>query len=96
MAVAGQEAYPTCVTLDAAALHDLLSPVNQMCTMADLLFTKYRGSLDSEAEALFGFIQGAAVRKRPAATGRSRKRRGNRATCRRRPLRCRYLSEGCD
>jgi len=64
MAVAGQEAYPTCVTLDAGALHDLLSPVNQMCTLADLMLTKYRGALDSDAEALFGFIQGAAVRMR--------------------------------
>ena len=64
MAVAGQGADSTCVTLDAGALHDLLSPVNQMCTMADLMLIRYRGSLDSEAEDLFGFIQGAAVRMR--------------------------------
>jgi light-regulated signal transduction histidine kinase (bacteriophytochrome) len=51
-----------CVQLDSASLHDLLGPVNQMCSMADLMLKKYRGTLDSEAEVLFGFIQGSANR----------------------------------
>jgi light-regulated signal transduction histidine kinase (bacteriophytochrome) len=59
--MAGQEARAT-VPLDSGSLHDLMGPVNQLSTMADLLATKYRGTLDSEAEALLGFIQGAAAR----------------------------------
>lgn len=51
-----------CVPLDSGSLHDLFSPVNQMCSMADLVLKKYRGTLDSEAEILFGFIQGSAGR----------------------------------
>jgi light-regulated signal transduction histidine kinase (bacteriophytochrome) len=63
IALAGREAQATCcVPLDSASLHDLLSPANQMCTMADLLLQKYRGTLDSDAEVLFGFIRGSANR----------------------------------
>ena len=67
LTMAGQEAYPTkggewCVKLDSGSLHDLLGPVNQICSMSDLMLQKYRGTLDSEAEALFGFIQGSASR----------------------------------
>jgi light-regulated signal transduction histidine kinase (bacteriophytochrome) len=51
-----------CVQLDSGSLHDLLSPVNQICSMADLVLKKYRNTLDSEAEVLFGFIQGSANR----------------------------------
>ena len=50
------------VPLDSGSLHDLFSPVNQMCTMADLMLEKYRGTLDSEAEVLLGFIREAANR----------------------------------
>ena len=59
----GREAYPTCcVPLDSASLHDLMSPANQMCSVADLIVKKYRGTLDSEAEVLFGLFQGSAER----------------------------------
>ena len=69
LTMAGQEAYPTkcgewCVELDSGSLHDLLGPVNQICSMSDLMLQKYRSTLDSEAEALFGFIQGSASRLR--------------------------------
>ena len=57
------------VQLDAGSLHDLLSPVNQMCTMADLVLRKYRGRLDSEAEVLFGHFQESANRLQNLASG---------------------------
>ena len=70
ISIAGQEAYPTCcVPLDSGSLHDLLSPVNQMCTMADMVVQKYRGTLDSEAEVLFGFLQGSASRLQNLLSG---------------------------
>ena len=53
-----------CVPLNAGSLHDLLGPVNQICSITDLLLRKYHGTLDSEAEVLFGFIQGSAGRLR--------------------------------
>ena len=51
-----------CVCLNSDSLHDLVSPVNQMCSVADLLLRKYRGTLDTEAEVLFGFIQNSVNR----------------------------------
>jgi light-regulated signal transduction histidine kinase (bacteriophytochrome) len=57
------------VPLDSASLHDLLSPLNQVCAMADLILKKYRGTLDSEAEVLFGFIQGSAKRLQNLLSG---------------------------
>jgi light-regulated signal transduction histidine kinase (bacteriophytochrome) len=57
------------IQLDSGSLHDLLSPVNQMCAMADLILNKYRGTLDSEAEVLFGFIQGSASRLQNLVNG---------------------------
>ena len=50
------------VRLNADSLHDLLSPVNQMCTMTDLILTKHRDTLDVEAEVLVGFMRKAANR----------------------------------
>ncbi|MGD0362258.1 MAG: ATP-binding protein [Bryobacteraceae bacterium] len=43
--------------LNADALHDLSSPVNQIGTLAELIVKKYRGVLGEEAETLFGFLQ---------------------------------------
>jgi light-regulated signal transduction histidine kinase (bacteriophytochrome) len=43
--------------------------VNQISSMADLMLQKYRGTLDSEAEVLFGFIQGSAKRLQNLLSG---------------------------
>jgi two-component system, chemotaxis family, sensor kinase Cph1 len=51
-----------CVPLNSDSLHDLASPVNQMCSMAGLILKKYRGKLDDEANVLFGFMQNSASR----------------------------------
>jgi len=48
------------VRLNSDALHDLVGPMNQMRSMADLILKKNRGKLDDETEALLGFIQTAA------------------------------------
>ncbi|HUE24915.1 MAG TPA: ATP-binding protein [Bryobacteraceae bacterium] len=50
------------VPFNSDSLHDLMSPVNQIGTISELLFTKYRGALDEDAETLFGFIQSSASR----------------------------------
>jgi light-regulated signal transduction histidine kinase (bacteriophytochrome) len=50
------------VRLNSDALHDLVGPMNQMRSMADLLLKKHRGNLDDETEALLGFIQTASER----------------------------------
>jgi light-regulated signal transduction histidine kinase (bacteriophytochrome) len=68
--MAGHDAYTTCcVPLDNDSLHDLVGPVNQMCSIADLILRKYQGTLDSEAEVLFGFIQTSAKRFQNLVTG---------------------------
>lgn len=51
-----------CVHLDSGALHDLAGPVNQVCSLADLMLKKYQGKLDSEADVLLGFMRGSASR----------------------------------
>src|SRR5436190_2147027 len=51
-----------CVHLNADSLHDLAGPVNQMCSLSDLILKKYRGTLDADAEVLFGYIQSSASR----------------------------------
>jgi chemotaxis family two-component system sensor kinase Cph1 len=43
--------------LNADALHDLSSPVNQIGTLAELIVKKYKGVLGEEGETLFGFLQ---------------------------------------
>jgi len=57
------------VRLNADSLHDLMSPVNQICTMTDLILKKHRDSLDDEAQVLFGFIQKAANRLQNLLSG---------------------------
>jgi light-regulated signal transduction histidine kinase (bacteriophytochrome) len=49
------------VQLNADSLHDLVGPVNQMRSMADLILKKRR-AVDEETEALFGFLQASAER----------------------------------
>lgn len=48
------------VRLSTDSLHDLMSPVNQIGTLVELLLQKYRGTLDHEAETMFGFVQSSA------------------------------------
>jgi light-regulated signal transduction histidine kinase (bacteriophytochrome) len=43
--------------LNADALHDLVGPVNQIRSMADLIMKRHRGKLDNEDETLFGLLQ---------------------------------------
>jgi light-regulated signal transduction histidine kinase (bacteriophytochrome) len=57
------------VQLNSDSLHDLIGPVNQVCSIADLILHKYRGTLDDEAEVLFGFIQNSANRLQMFAAG---------------------------
>src|ERR1700691_562688 len=51
-----------CVRFNHDSLHDLISPVNQIGTIAELMLNRYRGALDDEAETLFGFIQDSVGR----------------------------------
>jgi light-regulated signal transduction histidine kinase (bacteriophytochrome) len=57
------------VPLNADALHDLVGPVNQMRSMADLILKRHRPSLDDETEALFGFMQASSDRLQNLLTG---------------------------
>jgi light-regulated signal transduction histidine kinase (bacteriophytochrome) len=50
------------VRIDADSLHDLISPANQIGTIAELILKNHRGALDREAEVLFGFVQSSASR----------------------------------
>ena len=50
------------VRLNADSLHDLMSPVNQIGTLVELLLNRYRGALDEEAATVFGFVQCSANR----------------------------------
>ena len=59
------------IRLDAASLHDLVSPVNQMCAMTDLIRKKYGSAFDSEAGVVFGFLQDATQRMRVLVAGLS-------------------------
>jgi light-regulated signal transduction histidine kinase (bacteriophytochrome) len=58
-----------CVQLNADALHDLVGPVNQMCSMADLILKRHRDKLDDEAETLFGFLQASSDRLQNLLSG---------------------------
>jgi light-regulated signal transduction histidine kinase (bacteriophytochrome) len=58
-----------CVQLNADSLHELLGPVNQMRSMADLILRKYRGMLDADAESLFGFMQDSSDRLQNLLSG---------------------------
>jgi len=57
------------VRLNSDALHDLVGPMNQMRSMADLLLKKHRGQVDDETEALLGFIQSASDRLQNLVAG---------------------------
>jgi light-regulated signal transduction histidine kinase (bacteriophytochrome) len=57
------------VQLTAEVLHDLVGPVNQVRSMADLLVKRYRGKLEDEGETLCGFIQAAADRLQTLLSG---------------------------
>jgi light-regulated signal transduction histidine kinase (bacteriophytochrome) len=50
------------VRLNSDSLHELVGPVNQMRAMAELILKKYRGTLDDDAEVMFGFVQNSAER----------------------------------
>jgi light-regulated signal transduction histidine kinase (bacteriophytochrome) len=52
------------VCLNFDSLHDLSSPANSLCSIADLILARYRAELDSDAEALFGLIQQSGARLR--------------------------------
>ena len=49
-----------CFTTES--LHNFTSPVNQMCSLADLIVKRYGGSLDNEAETLFTLFKGSSQR----------------------------------
>jgi light-regulated signal transduction histidine kinase (bacteriophytochrome) len=50
------------VRLNADSLHDLISPVNQIRSLVELVLKKHRGALDEEAETLVGLVQSSASR----------------------------------
>jgi len=52
----------TWLQLNADSLHDLVGPVNQMRSMADLILKRNRGKLDDEDETLFGLLQTSSDR----------------------------------
>lgn len=51
-----------CALLTADSLHDLASPINQICSLSDLILKKYTGALDENAKELFGFLRSSANR----------------------------------
>src|SRR5438034_330741 len=55
-----QPSSTTCVHLDFDSLHDLTGPVNQICSMSDLILQRYGSDLGADAKTLLGFIQSAA------------------------------------
>ena len=57
------------VELTSEVLHDLVGPVNQLRSMADLLVRRCRGQLGDEGETLCGFIQAAADRLQSLMSG---------------------------
>jgi light-regulated signal transduction histidine kinase (bacteriophytochrome) len=65
----GEWANDTCVELNADALHDLVGPVNQMRSMADLIVKRHRGKLDQEDETLFGLLETSSERMQNLLTG---------------------------
>ncbi len=57
------------VPLGSDSLHDLASPLNQVCSIADLILRRYRGAMDSNAEVLFGLLQNATERLQSLMAG---------------------------
>lgn len=60
------------VPLNSDSLHDLVSPVSQVRSLASLLYRKYKGQLDEEADTLLGLIQKSADRLQELLTGLDR------------------------
>ena len=58
----GREDQDCVVCLNSASLHELSSPINQLCSMSDLVLIRYKGTLDNDAELLLGFIRNSAGR----------------------------------
>jgi light-regulated signal transduction histidine kinase (bacteriophytochrome) len=58
-----------CVCLNADSLHDLVSPINQVCSMAELLLTKSKSALGEDAEVLVGFIRSSTNRLQSLLAG---------------------------
>jgi chemotaxis family two-component system sensor kinase Cph1 len=58
------------IYLTFQSLHDFTSPVNQMCSLADLIAKKYGGRLDGDADdTLFDLFKGAAHRLQTLLAG---------------------------
>jgi light-regulated signal transduction histidine kinase (bacteriophytochrome) len=57
------------IPLTSDSLHDLVGPVNQMRSMADLIHRKQRAHFDEDTEALFGFLQAASDKLENLFTG---------------------------
>ena len=51
-----------CVRLTRDSLHDLASPINQICALSELILDKCNGALDDEAKVLLGFLHNSADR----------------------------------
>ena len=60
------------VHLTSDSLHDLAGPVNQIRSLTDLVVKKYGDSLDEDALALFGYVQGATDRLQNLVSGMRR------------------------
>ncbi len=50
------------VHLNSDSLHDLVSPMNQMRSMAGLILKRYRNDLDDDAEVMFRLFENSAER----------------------------------
>lgn len=50
------------IPLHYGALHDLLGPANQLCSLAGLLIRQHRDQLGAEAGAVFDLMEGSAKR----------------------------------
>ncbi len=57
------------VPLTSDSLHDLASPINQVCSLGDLILKKYRGALGADADQLFGLLHDAVFRLQNLLTG---------------------------
>ena len=60
------------VPFTADSLHDLVSPISQVGTMAGLLLNRYGGRLDQDAEALIGYIDRSSRQLHSFVDGLSR------------------------
>lgn len=57
------------IPLGPEGLHDLMGPVNQVCTMTELIRKKYGAVLDGEADMLLGLLESSANRLRELMSG---------------------------